>query len=314
MQIFRFFYSSSVISAALLFITGCTMAPISDPHDPLEPINRQFFKFNMAMDQAVLRPLAVVYDKVIPAPVDHGITNFLNNLDDITTTGDDLLQANIPLALSDATRFVINSTLGIAGIFDPATRIGLVRHRQDFGLTLARWGYTNSMYFVIPFFGPSTIRDAVGLPVDYYLLSIYPYIPNIYARYGLSGLYYVNHRAAWLSADKLLYDAFDPYAFVRSAYLQRRAHQMETLRKEGRITHENSSYLTDTSSGNSDSSAKSGNQEGQASIITSADAKPVGNSDNTTADTGSDEGQASIVTAEDATKGTHSKKNSDTAH
>jgi phospholipid-binding lipoprotein MlaA len=228
---------------SLLMVTGCTMTPPTDPHDPLEPLNRQIFKFNMAMDKAVLRPVAKVYEIVIPAPVDHRITNFFNNIDDITATANDIFQVNIPLALSDASRFAINTTIGILGFFDPATRIGLIRHRQDFGLTLARWGYRDSMYFVIPFFGASTIRDTLGMPVDYYGFSVYPYINDLYVRYGVLGLYYVNHRDAWLSADKLLYEAFDPYAFMRSAYLQRRQHQIDTLRKEGRITHENSSYL-----------------------------------------------------------------------
>jgi phospholipid-binding lipoprotein MlaA len=257
-----------LIAASLLLVVGCTMAPITDPHDPLEPINRQIFKFDMAMDKAVLRPLAVVYDKVIPAPIDRSITNFLNNIDDITTTANDLLQANIPLALADASRFTINTTIGILGLFDPATRIGLVRHRQDFGLTLARWGYTDSMYFVIPFFGPSTIRDTIGMPVDYYGLSIYPYINNLYARYGLLGVYYVNHRAAWLSADKLIDDAFDPYVFVRSAYLQRRQHQIEVLHKEGRITHESTSYIATPVSNNSESEPSNNTESGTESIIT----------------------------------------------
>ena len=202
--------------------------------DPYEPFNRVMYNFNDFIDNAVLKPIATFYNKVTPKPLSKGIKNIYSNIDTIPTVINDALQGNAYQTASDAWRLTINSTIGILGFFDFAADMGLEPNKEDFGLTLARWGYTDSNYLVLPFFGPSTPRDAIGIPVDYYVFSIYPYIYPKTQRYELYGLGVIARRADLLSYENVMEQAsIDKYAFLRDAYLQRRAYLIQRNKELG---------------------------------------------------------------------------------
>jgi len=196
--------------------------------DPYEKFNRGIFAFNDKIDKYILKPIATFYNKVMPHPLARGIRNFFFNIDTVPTVINDALQANFYQTTRDAWRLGINSTVGILGFFDVAKHMGLAPNREDFGLTLARWGYERSNYLVLPFFGPSTPRDTVGLPVDYYVFSVYPHIHPASTRYELYGAGIVSRRAELLSFENVMQQAaLDRYVFVRDAYMQRRAWLIE---------------------------------------------------------------------------------------
>jgi phospholipid-binding lipoprotein MlaA len=204
-------------------ITGCATnrGPVN-PQDPYEHFNRQVFAFNMAIDRALFRPIARVYEVVLPWQLRKGVTNAFNNIGDVTSAANEVLQLDFPQAIADLARVVINTIIGIGGLFDVATSLGLERDVEDFGLTLAHWGSRDTPYLVLPFIGVTTIRDAVGLPVNYFLLSPWAYVQSSTISYSMAGLYVVQRRALFLIGDKVVEQAFDPYVFVRDAYLQRR--------------------------------------------------------------------------------------------
>lgn len=210
-----------------LFFSSLACAAASDPQDPYETFNRHMYAMNKTLDKAIIKPVAKTYQKVLPKPLTKGITNFFDNLSMLPTVANDLLQANFHGALSDSWRFIFNSSIGIGGLFDVASHIGLPPHNENFGLTLAKWGYKQSSYLVLPLLGPSTIRDTIGIPVDYYAFSVYPYIQRVALRNSLLTLYYVNQRAQLLPFDNVIKQAaLDPYVFERNAYLQFRRSQI----------------------------------------------------------------------------------------
>lgn len=218
------FHLLKLIAAVLgtVILAACAINK-SHPQDPYENFNRPIHRFNVAVDHAIYRPIGNTYRKLTPKAVTIGVHNFFSNLRQIPNVINDLLQAQFKFALEDSTRFVINSTFGVAGILDVATHMGLKPHYTDFGLTLARWGDKNSPYFVIPFLGPSTFRDAFAWPIDGFM-TVYPYIEPVWVSYALLGTYYVNLRAELLDAEEALPAAnFDDYDFMRNAYLQHRA-------------------------------------------------------------------------------------------
>src|SRR3990167_9166109 len=176
-------------------------------NDPFQPINRFMFGFNDVIDKILLKHIATLYNKVMPKPLNQGIHNFYNNLNNLPTIANDLLQLNFYQATSDAWRFGVNTTIGILGFFDIASRINLPPYTNDFGLTLARWGWRNSNYLVLPFFGPSTIRDGIGIPVDYFAFSIYPHIYPSSTRYAVYFLGVVDRRAQLLQFQSVLEEA-----------------------------------------------------------------------------------------------------------
>jgi phospholipid-binding lipoprotein MlaA len=206
----------ALVLTLTLTLVGCATV------DPLEPVNRKIFCFNMALDHVIFRPIARAYDTVVPARVACGIGNFFDNIDDVTNVANNVLQLKFYDAWSDVWRIAFNSTIGVFGLFDVATCAGLPKHHQDFGLTLARYGYAHSIYLMVPLFGPTTIRDSIGWTVDWRYLSVWPYIEPNSLRYGLYGLRLVHKRALLLAADKLIDESLDPYVFVRDAYLQKR--------------------------------------------------------------------------------------------
>ena len=196
--------------------------------DPLGPINRGIYRFNDFLDKAILKPTATLYNKIMPKPLHRNVTNFFNNIDNIPTVINDILQTNFYQACSDGWRLFINSTLGIFGLFDVATSIGLEQNHEDFGLTLAYWGYKDSTYIVVPFFGPGTIRDVIGWPIDYFFFSVYPYIKRPVVRYSVYGACVVNSRANLLEYQNVFEQAaLDKYGFIRNAYQQHRKYLID---------------------------------------------------------------------------------------
>jgi phospholipid-binding lipoprotein MlaA len=195
------------------------------------------YQFNDSVDQYVLKPVAQGYDKVTPAPVQKGISNFFSNLDDVLVVVNDLLQLKLAQFASDTGRLIINSTLGLFGLIDWASDMGLEKHNEDFGQTLGYWGVPSGPYFILPFLGPSTIRDSGGLYVDtYYFDPVYrelheefppPERENKDAVWGMTIVKAVDTRAKLLKAESIMDEAaLDPYVFLREAYLQRRKHMV----------------------------------------------------------------------------------------
>lgn len=195
--------------------------------DPLQRVNRAFFKFNDTFDHYFMKPVAKVYNAIVPKPLNRGINNFFNNLTEIGNVANDVLQFNFKQMANDAWRFTINSTFGLAGFMDIATRMSLPYRRNDFGLTLAKWGYQRSAFFVIPFLGPSNIRDSIGMLVDYFTFSVYPFIEPPSLRYQTLALLYVDRRANLLPLEPVFAEAaINKYVFQRNAYMQYRSFQI----------------------------------------------------------------------------------------
>lgn len=171
--------------------------------------------------------MAKVYHTILPPPLQTGITNIFDNIDELDTMSNDILQGKFKYVFLDLWRLIINSTIGLGGLFDVATKLGLRPHYNDFGMTLAYWsGKVNSPYLQIPFLGPSTFRDALGLGADY-VMSPYPYLRPEGWNYYSQAVRFVSIRTNLLDTDKLVDDAFDPYIFVRNAYLQHRKAAIE---------------------------------------------------------------------------------------
>jgi phospholipid-binding lipoprotein MlaA len=215
-----------VLCAALASGCASTGQPgaRSNPDDPWEGFNRGTFAFNETLDTWVLKPVAKGYDAVTPGPVRVGVANFFDNLGDVWVGVNNLLQGKPGAALSDLGRFLVNSTMGVAGLIDVASPMGLERHSEDFGQTLAVWGAGSGPYVVLPVFGPRTVRDSGGLAFDMTAdaLNLFNHDPT---RYGMTGLRLIDTRAGFLPTDRLLNEAsLDKYAYLRSAYLQRRQH------------------------------------------------------------------------------------------
>ncbi len=208
--------------AVLLFLSGC--ASTNNPRDPLEPLNRAVYQVNDALDKVIMKPVATVYKAVLPQFVRTGVTNFFSNLYDILTALNNLLQGKFADAISDTGRIAVNSTVGVLGLIDVGTEIGLEKHKEDFGQTMGRWGFADGPYLQMPFFGPSSFRDAVGTFVDFKADPIkWIWKDHVATRNSIWGLFTVNLRANLLDSTKILDEAaLDPYEFQRDAYLQRR--------------------------------------------------------------------------------------------
>jgi phospholipid-binding lipoprotein MlaA len=214
---------------AAVALAGCATQRAPSPRDPLEPMNRAVFEFNDNADRFVFKPVAEGYRAVLPDMVRAGVRNFFSNLRDPWIAVNQLLQGKVEAALSDTWRFIANSTFGLGGIFDIATDMRLPKHNEDFGQTLAVWGVSDGPYLVIPIWGPSTVRDGVGLVADAYAYLPW-WIPDwldashrVAWKNSLTALDFVNIRANLLDATDLLEQAaLDRYAFVRDAYFQRR--------------------------------------------------------------------------------------------
>lgn len=212
----------------LVLVAGCASAPpeyTTQTRDPWEKLNRATFAFNDKVDKAVARPVARTYTRAVPQHARTGIHNMIENLGEPVDIANDILQAKGAQTLRDTGRFLINSTFGLLGFFDVAAHVGLPEHDEDFGQTLAHWGVPSGPYLVLPILGPSTVRDAGGLYTDTYLNPVWD---NLQVRYR-NGTYVVegvDTRAGLMDLNATLDSAFDPYTFVRDAYIQHRRYKI----------------------------------------------------------------------------------------
>jgi phospholipid-binding lipoprotein MlaA len=208
-----------MVALATSLLGGCATA---DNRDPIEGFNRAMYAFNEGLDTVLIKPVAKGYDAVLPTPVRIGVTNFFGNIADLFIGVNNLLQGKPDQAFSDLGRVLINSTIGILGVFDVATEAGLEKHEEDFGQTFGRWGVGDGAYVVVPFFGPRTVRDTVGLVLDVKADPV-GHIDDIPTRNTLTVLRVIDIRADLLPADKVIEEAaLDKYSYVRDGYLQRR--------------------------------------------------------------------------------------------
>lgn len=212
--------------ALTMALAGCATTGPATPGDPLERLNRGTYRFNAAIDRAVLRPVATGYRNGVPRVVRTGIGNVLSNLAFPTTIVNDLLQLKLKATLIDISRFAINSTLGIGGLLDPASHFGIPRNNEDFGQTLGRWGVPAGPYVVLPLLGPSTLRDAPSLLADAQTDLRVQLDLETREKAALGVLTVFDRRVELLSIDSSIEAAYDPYAFVRNVWLQRREYQV----------------------------------------------------------------------------------------
>lgn len=214
-----------LLFASLLFSGCATVSPQPEESniDPWEGFNRGVYKFNEKFDRYLMKPVAKGYDKVVPGDVDRGITNFFSNLDDVLVILNDLFQLKFGQAAHDVSRFMWNSTVGVFGLFDVATPLGLEKHDEDFGQTLGYWGLEPGPYLVLPFFGPSNVRDGVGRLSDWQLDPTFNWFEPESTQWGLFVLDKVDARSDLLRTTRMLEaGALDPYVFTRDFYLQYR--------------------------------------------------------------------------------------------
>ena len=214
----------TIIALGLNLLSGCAhLDTPREPHDPWEGFNRSMYKFNDSLDKVVIAPAARGYRKVTPDPIEKGIGNVFDNLREIRIIVNNILQFKLVDAMSDTGRFLVNSTFGLLGWFDLARHLGMPRHDEDFGQTLGRWQAPSGPYLVLPFFGPSSVRDSVGFVVDRQIYSPISDIEDTTTRFALIALDLISLRAELLEAGDILQEAaYDPYIFIREAYLQRR--------------------------------------------------------------------------------------------
>jgi len=211
--------SSFAGMALAIALTGCAS---TNPQDPLEGFNRAMFSFNDTLDKAALKPAAEAYQAVLPSFVQTGIGNFFGNLGDVWSAVNNFLQGKIEAGALDLVRVTANTTLGVLGLFDIASDSGVPKHEEDFGQTLGSWGVPSGPYIVLPFFGASTVRDTVALPVDL-KGNIWGYKEPVRWRNTGTVVRLVDRRASLLDASNLMEDAaLDRYQFIRDAFMQRR--------------------------------------------------------------------------------------------
>lgn len=223
---------ASASGGHLRLVTACALAALTagcatdqvyrNPNDPWEPFNRVVYQFNDDFDTVLLKPVAKGYQFITPAPVDRGITNFFDNLADVRNGVNNALQFKMTRAFTSVGRVVVNSTVGVLGFVDVASNLNMPKYNEDFGQTLGTWGVAPGPYIVLPFLGPSTGRDTVGLVGDWYTDPL-TYVDDGGVAWGAKALRIIDRRADLLAASKVLEAAaLDPYSFVRDGYLQRR--------------------------------------------------------------------------------------------
>jgi phospholipid-binding lipoprotein MlaA len=219
----------TAVITANLFISACSSTPSANSQDPWEGFNRSIFAFNDTADRWIVKPVAVGYTKITPDPMEQGFTNFFDNLLEIRNVLNDVLQWKWGQAGNDFGRLLVNSTLGVAGIFDVAKHVSLPKSEgEDFGQTLAVWGVGQGPYLVLPFLGPSSVRDTSALPVDW-SVGLTTYIDHVPTRNSTIAFDFIQQRAGLLDVEDLV--SGDKYVFFREAYLQRRNY----LIKDGEI-------------------------------------------------------------------------------
>jgi phospholipid-binding lipoprotein MlaA len=217
----------ALVVAFALLSAGCATVPSGkpDPRDPWERFNRTSYAINDALDRAALKPVAKAYKKVTPRFVRTGVNNFFSNLDNISTVINDVLQGKGKQAGRDSARFLMNTTLGLGGLFDPATAAGLEKNDEDFGQTLGKWGVKSGPYLMLPVLGPSTLRDSIARVPEQYTNPV-QYLEDDSTRYIITGIGVIDMRAGLLDLDAQIEKSYDKYAFIRNAWLQRREYQV----------------------------------------------------------------------------------------
>lgn len=210
-----------ILSALACLLAACWTKPTNPRVDPYEGFNRGVYNFNHGFDVVIAKPLAKIYKHATPPFLQKGVRNAFNNLNALVSFPNDLVQGKINYSLIDLTRFLINLTIGIGGLFDPASHMGLPAHYNDYGLTFAYYADNKeSPYLMLPIIGPSTFRNAAAMPL--YIISYPPTYFSTIAAWSIYGVKYASIRADLLDTDQLVEEAFDPYVAVRNAYLQRR--------------------------------------------------------------------------------------------
>lgn len=213
---------SPALAFVFLLASGCATVQNPDPRDPYESVNRAVFSFNDGLDRAVLKPVATAYRDVLPSPLRVMVRNFFSNISDVFIGVNNVLQGKPGEGFSDWSRVLWNTTFGLAGINDVASEMGLEKHNEDFGQTFGVWGVKSGPYLVLPFFGPSDVRDGVGLGFDLYASPLLGY-HNVPVRNSMAAVRVVNDRAELLEASTIVEQAaLDEYTFRRDFYLQRR--------------------------------------------------------------------------------------------
>lgn len=209
-----------LLAAALV---GCATVPPAErnPRDPWQRVNRGVYKFNDAIDRTVVTPVARTYVRVMPQTIRTGVTNFFNNVTYPDVIVNALLQGQLEPFARDTGRLIVNTTIGIGGILDPASHMGLALEDRDFGQTFGKWGIPSGPFLVLPFIGPSDVRDGIGRLPDSYA-EPWVYMRNPYWEYGTILVYEVSLRAGILPLTDMAQKTYDPYAFERNAYLQHR--------------------------------------------------------------------------------------------
>lgn len=212
------------VAVFALLASGCAVNQHTDPkNDPLEGFNRTMYSFNETVDKGLIKPIAVRYELFVPQPAQTGVGNFFNNLAYPIVIINSFLQGKFEQGAEDLQRFIYNSTFGLFGVLDVATPMGLEANNEDFGQTLGYWGVGRGFYLVLPFFGPSSVRDGVGLYVDVQA-DLLNHHSDVSERNQAWALKIIDRRARFLGAERVLKAAaLDPYVFTREAYLQRRA-------------------------------------------------------------------------------------------
>lgn len=223
----------ALLAGLTALLAGCATGPDANPRDPLEPFNRGVYRFNDAVDTAVVKPVATAYVEVTPQPVRTGVNNFFSNLGDLWSTFNALFQLRPKEAGENLMRFSVNTVFGLGGVLDIASEAGIPRTKIDFGQTMGRWGVPSGPYVVLPFLGPSSVRDTGGLVVD---LAADPLnqLDNKANRNALWALEVVDIRAGLLGATNVLEEAaLDKYSFTRDLYLNRRQSQIDRMIDKG---------------------------------------------------------------------------------
>jgi phospholipid-binding lipoprotein MlaA len=233
MSLFQRWILRCVAAVMVLGLTACATGPDAHPKDPLEPWNRGVYRFNDVLDTNVVKPVAETYQEVTPDPVRKGVSNFFGNIRDVWSSVNAALQLRPQEAVENLFRVGVNTTLGLGGVLDVATEMGIPRTRMDFGQTLGRWGVPAGPYLVLPLLGPSSVRDAAGTGVQF-RLNEYTNFDDENLQNSLTVLEVVDIRAGLLRAGILLDEAaIDKYSFVRDFYLQRRQNQIDDLIEQG---------------------------------------------------------------------------------
>ena len=221
------FYEIILIFLISILLFGCATTASLDERDPLENFNRGVYSFNQTMDEIVFNPISKLYKAITPNIIEKGVSNFFSNLGDLSVIANQILQLKFDKAASDVSRVLINSTIGLLGFFDISSEIGLPKHNEDFGQTLAQWGFKSGPYIVVPFFGPATLRDLSALVIDKGMLNPMFYLEDDMTKAGLLTLNYVDFKSRFSNRNDLIGAAsLDEYEFIKNAYFEKRAYEI----------------------------------------------------------------------------------------